>query len=1521
MAWLNNTAATVTITIDGEDYSSELVSGTITDSSAINAGAVLSGGTFTFADQPGQSKLEDYKQNKFGRGKVVLIDVTIAGVTGRHPRGYMYVLGSTYNMENRQLTLEVGCILTLHNLTGEIGDMADLTIFPLTSNDEEIPTFANLLTAIDTEGKFLWMDNQGQIKKEEFFDGDGMGSGKAEAAWVGVRDYTCLSVAPLGDSATVPDTIKVTYQWQVESDTDTGTDPVTGKPQEEDETISTYWLEHPANMRVKQKVCTTDPQGNRTCKDITVNTAKRQYSVTKTTRSIRRYGATGGSVSTENEITTGPAVEVNGAYFAELYSFQLAQRYGDATGLKPDGLYQIIQSSREKTYEYGPGGEVIKSVEKTYKNYVSAMTQNDWRAGNAETGKVYEPDKPITGATRGFLTTIPSGQLYLATKVTTEYTYYDDRTVELTTTIQSSADCNGVGIYPPTGDRQIQNIGAENNGVKTTVKRTSTGGLLNPDQPPRNPGGKAMTTKSDVYTDESAKYFPTDAGSVTLATQVPFSVPGESEQEMRRIAANYAKVLRAQLEGDAAGIRVAETLRPEVLLNYTPGMPFSFYDHQEQKLVKLRMNSTGWAFAPGQTIFSTEGCFIGISNGTVTIPDNVDPVDLAEVGKQYQEAKEAQEAAQAEKDQAQAIKDQAQAELDQAQTDRDDAETARDDAQLTKTNAETYKAVTEGKLVEAQADYDAAVAVKDQAQTAYDQAANDRDVICAADPDSVECTAAKDDVSEKMLELGQATQDAEDAQTDLDQAQFDDDRAANDLLQAEEALLAAEDDLATAEGALGDAQGDLEDSQTLLDEKQDVLDEKDAALDQAGQDLADAAEGHYEPPTVEDETTIDTGKEGPDIVEVISVELTIGVGPNATGNGNDGIGVIQDWSVPLELRYNTNNLVFVSGVKVDKTTEILEIDSNGSLPEGADGSLLAGTEGIIIPDLFDPNVERNPDDVFEVVVAAAPPARTMRVKVGPEPPDQIFEVNTSAEPADQIFTVTAIATYNVSVAELPFEVIVGPEPPDGIFEVTTMATPPDQIFEVTRGPSDPYQTYEVLAGKTYNVITSFGIPEKIFKVSTGPQPAPTPDTIFGVSVGGLDAPPIPDPDEVYVVTTGIAIPDRTFRVDARTTFEVEVFEKPFYVEVLAEPADQTFEVEVLAQAFDQVFEVTTMAVPADKIFDVTIVNEFEVAVYERPVFYNLQEAQPTPGDYNYVVSGNGLNFSNSPTLDLNVGQMLRFQVDTPANTVWIKKEQEDGPGELDPYWGDLVNQGINSGFLYFRPWEPGTFFYQSEFDENVFGQINVIGAGAAEPDQILDVMVGADPDGYEMKFDVIVGPESPFKTFVVSADGGAPPANETFEVRAWAEVADQVFEVDSAATPITFLVQNFGDIAYQFSGGDLEVAEVQNNYTVNVEVGQMLEFNMQAPGYPLWIDSAPKTGQGDLNPAFADYITNNGAQLGVLRVVFNKPGTYYYNSQSKTEMRGQIIVKGNTNAPADFAVVINPDEAKFLVTGEDMDCS
>ena len=254
---------------------------------------------------------------------------------------------------------------------------------------------------------------------------------------------------------------------------------------------------------------------------VLVNDAKRQFSVVKTQANRRVYGGPGASTSSETSYTNGPAVELNGSCCAERYAWDAARTpVAQWDTIELDGLETIRQSQTETSYECGRGGEVIKTVQKQWRCMIAAMTPGDWRSTIGEQAG-FEPESPPTSADRGFLTNPPTDKMFLEQQVTTTWEYFDDKTVELAITLKSAAQCNGVGIYPATGPRVLQNIDATNNGVETRVKRTSMGGLTAPDQPPRNPDTPNRITQSAVYTDIGDKWPVGPAGPVVYSTTVP----------------------------------------------------------------------------------------------------------------------------------------------------------------------------------------------------------------------------------------------------------------------------------------------------------------------------------------------------------------------------------------------------------------------------------------------------------------------------------------------------------------------------------------------------------------------------------------------------------------------------------------------------------------------------------------------------------------------------------------------------------------------------------------------------------------------------------------------------------------------------------------------------------------------------------------------------------------------------------------------------------------------------------------
>ena len=108
------------LTVGGVDYTSSFVSLQVSDVSAFKNGLMTTSGTLVLGQRPGGSDIEDYDRNIFKRGTVVILDITEpGGAAYRHPRGYLYVISVSYNVEVEQLEIAVGCRLALAFLTDD----------------------------------------------------------------------------------------------------------------------------------------------------------------------------------------------------------------------------------------------------------------------------------------------------------------------------------------------------------------------------------------------------------------------------------------------------------------------------------------------------------------------------------------------------------------------------------------------------------------------------------------------------------------------------------------------------------------------------------------------------------------------------------------------------------------------------------------------------------------------------------------------------------------------------------------------------------------------------------------------------------------------------------------------------------------------------------------------------------------------------------------------------------------------------------------------------------------------------------------------------------------------------------------------------------------------------------------------------------------------------------------------------------------------------------------------------------
>ena len=135
------------------------------------------------------------------------------------------------------------------------------------------------------------------------------------------------------------------------------------------------------------------------------------------------------------------------------------------------------------------------------------------------------------------------------------------------------------------------------------------------------------------------------------------------------------------------------------------------------------------------------------------------------------------------------------------------------------------------------------------------------------------------------------------------------------------------------------------------------------------------------------------------------------------------------------------------------------------------------------------------------------------------------------------------------------------------------------------------------------------------------------------------------------------------------------------------------------------------------------------------------------------------------------------------------------------------------------------------------------------------------------------------------------------------------------ARTFEFTVTNSGASHYTIAGVDAQQGfhPAQNDPTINVYVGDTLEFNVNASGHPFYIKTSATTGTGDR--VTTGTITNNGTESGTVTwdTTGVTSGTYYYICQFHSGMVGQIVVSEPVAQPI-YANVFSPWLTSAVVT-------
>lgn len=259
--WVASKTSRPSLTIGGTDYSSQMLTFTVSDDSAMKNGLVMTTGSISLASLGGSTGLqvEDYLKNKFKRGTVVLLDLTYWDsssntlITKRHPRGYLYVLGTSYDMIGEELTLEVGCKLALWSLNEE-DNISLFEPFQQLVLDPDQVTIQNIGATLSAVGKFLWQNNEGNLVVTKYFGSDVYGTTESPK-WVSIKGISAFEASPLRNATALPDDIQISYNVLDKNASQENLNAPT-------ETISNYWLEYPAITYERTRIDTDDTGGS-----------------------------------------------------------------------------------------------------------------------------------------------------------------------------------------------------------------------------------------------------------------------------------------------------------------------------------------------------------------------------------------------------------------------------------------------------------------------------------------------------------------------------------------------------------------------------------------------------------------------------------------------------------------------------------------------------------------------------------------------------------------------------------------------------------------------------------------------------------------------------------------------------------------------------------------------------------------------------------------------------------------------------------------------------------------------------------------------------------------------------------------------------------------------------------------------------------------------------------------------------------------------------------------------------------
>ena len=267
--------------------------------------------------------------------------------------------------------------------------------------------------------------------------------------------------------------------------------------------------------------------------------------------------------------------------------------------------------------------------------------------------------------------------------------------------------------------------------------------------------------------------------------------------------------------------------------------------------------------------------------------------------------------------------------------------------------------------------------------------------------------------------------------------------------------------------------------------------------------------------------------------------------------------------------------------------------------------------------------------------------------------------------------------------------------------------------------------------------------------------------------------------------------------------------------------------------------------------------------------------------FSYILNGtdrNGTVSGTEPTVTVQVGDTINFNLVNVASNHPFRIRVSSGGSDVST--PAASGQGsVGTATVSWTPNTVGTYVYQCQFHGSMVGNI-VVNSAPSNAGTFADNTCSKDSPN------IYLHAKNPRKdiTGMIFEQVGSRSVGLTFpRISTFNRPAP-------APLPKTFPINvtNSGASHYIINGDDRLTTHVDaQDPTININLGDKLDFNMNASGHPFWVKTVATIGTGN----GASGVVNNGTAVGaVVSFTPTSAGTYYYICQFHSGMVGSIIV-------------------------------